>query len=1049
MSQLQTQRTASFNTQQTIRFSQHIREKELSGDLIPFDDLFEIFQKYDKKKPLQLDGFFREIEKNAENGEYTEDESDYDCNSLDYLGALCYKYLPKITLDDFLTKNILCYVTIFLEKNRPQSYLNTSNYDALMADYFSCIDSICNYITKNIQQGTNKFDYYSDFFLVIVKLIWIYLKPYKQQDLECVESQYNPTTVINSILTTIGNLIEKNLTNLTDAKNELSIFRLCNTFLYLIDYFKENSKSVIQLWKVIRKIIVLNGLLKSPRLCEKNKGIFLKNIIPILCNRIHEQIENLKICFASLVSQQQATQNQTAPDTNRTILLGSFLFKIFKTLFETYFKDLHANLYGQFFRLTMNLCSLINSVILSEHAVSVDVYLRDDVSPSQTQMKTTSILKEYQDAKMRFFKEMPTMYEDLLKLFENVDGRNDFFHYFKSNPIDLESLNENSEKLLLFYCVLINRSKCCSLNETMFLNDILNLLESCSLSMHLPSYVLKYDDFLTDFNFGLLSKLNYAKRQDVQAEFYDFVHFCLCRFLLNLKKNPSVFSEHIYFLANNMLEVKSGCKYRSKISCDLLLSIGVLDKSVEYLIFLCQIYELVDLSANNCFKILLIDLFETYHITNSALSKSLETHLTQLKLPKSYSLLCKYVDIESEANKAFRLNVLDKNLNLFTSLIELIKNLSKSNTSEQIWIKKIVTFIQTNNPRNELLDMQTNILNESKWSEENAYESLQDKLVQFIQLVELDNLLKYFEAARVSEEEDGTISTQTRQRIGSSLDNLKIIFSFISYSIEMFKLLFVRKRSGQNSNESKLTFMLRFLSKYCSIDLKEHLDINKSLNLVLTNIKCQTVHLMRVILAETDVKDQQLQTIFYELFFKLLNDSNLSVKFFTLECFNEVPTSSQTGIRLMRDFAQGKYDAKEFFLCFNNKTPFDSSLTDYIILLNRSNDHMKTLREHYKKSDVNIMMSQLNTQSDVNLDDTMNALMTTMNTTIDEDKMDEEIENIIESESFKHDAEISLRQIEENLGKLQDLYNNVKNDNLKKWLKQKMSEINDKVIVYL
>ena len=151
----------------------------------------------------------------------------------------------------------------------------------------------------------------------------------------------------------------------------------------------------------------------------------------------------------------------------------------------------------------------------------------------------------------------------------------------------------------------------------------------------------------------------------------------------------------------------------------------------------------------------------------------------------------------------------------------------------------------------------------------------------------------------------------------------------------------------------------------------------------------------------------------------------------------------------MRDFAQGKYDAKEFFLCFNNKTPFDSSLTDYIILLNRSNDHMKTLREHYKKSDVNIMMSQLNTQSDVNLDDTMNALMTTMNTTIDEDKMDEEIENIIESESFKHDAEISLRQIEENLGKLQDLYNNVKNDNLKKWLKQKMSEINDKVIVYL
>ena len=33
MSQLQTQRTATFNTQQMIRFSQRMREKELNGEL--------------------------------------------------------------------------------------------------------------------------------------------------------------------------------------------------------------------------------------------------------------------------------------------------------------------------------------------------------------------------------------------------------------------------------------------------------------------------------------------------------------------------------------------------------------------------------------------------------------------------------------------------------------------------------------------------------------------------------------------------------------------------------------------------------------------------------------------------------------------------------------------------------------------------------------------------------------------------------------------------------------------------------------------------------
>jgi len=411
--------------------------------------------------------------------------------------------------------------------------------------------------------------------------------------------------------------------------------------------------------------------------------------------------------------------------------------------------------------------------------------------------------------------------------------------------------------------------------------------------------------------------------------------------------------------------------------------------------------------------------------------------------------------------KIFGLNILEKCENLYTKLIELIKSLSKTNTSEQIWIKKVITFIQTNNARNELLSILTNILSEAKcWSEE-AHEIVQEKLIEFIQLDELNNLLKYFEAARASEEDENTISSQTRQRLGLSLDNLNVIYLFISYTINIFKLLFKIKRSHDDKEliesnlKSHVMPVIDFLSKHCSIDLNEHSDLNKSLNIILTNVKLQAAHLVRVVLVETEVKDSILQKKFYDLFYTLLNDSNLSVKFFTLECFTDFTTNTMIINRLVRDLSRAEYESKEFFLCFIKKIPFNSSLNDYDMLMNRSIEHVRELQDLSKKNDPgNVMSSQMNTQAENLLDDTMNFLMSAMNSTIDEkigeddDDMEENINKLIddcvESEVFKNDAQINLSKLEEYFDNLQNLFDNVKDDQLKEWLRQKMNDFGAK-----
>ena len=304
-------------------------------------------------------------------------------------------------------------------------------------------------------------------------------------------------------------------------------------------------------------------------------------------------------------------------------------------------------------------------------------------------------------------------------------------------------------------------------------------------------YLLKYEDALNDSDFSKYSQFNTKVAHKI--EFYDFVLLNLCNFLLKIFKKNQIINEHIYFLSSCLLDTseKPSLKYRARLAYDLLLEFGAYSRqSSDYLIYVSNLYELE--KTNQYVKSLLVELVANYFASNTKIIKSLETHLVAHNSVRSYSLLSEYF-IGSSHLTTFRANILLKAVQLYANLVELIKTLSKTKTSEQIWIRKVIAFIETNNSDNEILLILANL--ESNYDElsQESCESLLNKIVQFVQMPELDNLLKYFEAARENQIDDTSIHSQMVQRLGSSVEYLTKIYAFVADSVNIYTCLFMKK----------------------------------------------------------------------------------------------------------------------------------------------------------------------------------------------------------------------------------------------------------------
>ena len=189
-------------------------------------------------------------------------------------------------------------------------------------------------------------------------------------------------------------------------------------------------------------------------LVEKLKLEIVKKVFLVLNDRICEQIKHLK--------EDMITFSQGA---SKKIKFGLFLLKIFKTFLTNHFNAL-SSLHSKriYFSSLINLCSQINSIFLLERHVDVDVYFRENASSQtqfQTQFQTQAVtqmrnvnLKTFQAAKAEVYKDLSATFESIVKLLE----RDEIFNYLTSTQFDVDSLDENSENTLLFYCVFFNRN---------------------------------------------------------------------------------------------------------------------------------------------------------------------------------------------------------------------------------------------------------------------------------------------------------------------------------------------------------------------------------------------------------------------------------------------------------------------------------------------------------------------------------------------------------------------------------------------------------------
>lgn len=380
---------------------------------------------------------------------------------------------------------------------------------------------------------------------------------------------------------------------------------------------------------------------------------------------------------------------------------------------------------------------------------------------------------------------------------------------------------------------------------------------------------------------------------------------------------------------------------------------------------------------------------------------------------------------------------------MYTELIELIKQLTKAKTNEQIWIKKLNVFLDTKNAK-VLTSVCVNLLEQHK---ENELKCLCDELlkvlVKFLGLNELDSLFKYFEAF----DTNNSCFAQVKQKLISAMDSLKKLYLFVCDSLNVFSLLF----SLESSEAMDIAPVLDCMIKHSSFSLKksdfEEYDLKtlkENSNKMLSDVKLQSAYFIRLF-ASKETKDEKVFAKVFELFSNLLSDSNVNVKFFSLECLNAFSQNNQTNNKIIRELLKNA-EIKEKLSCFIRKVPFDANLDENELLINRCASSIQLLNEYFelasgktdKNSNSNEDMLQAESEQAC-LDDTMGVLMGAMDSTLsnlDSDSND--------SKDAEPSAEIEslAKRVEADLDALIDFYINKSSPG---WLKEKLANLSQKI----
>lgn len=320
-------------------------------------------------------------------------------------------------------------------------------------------------------------------------------------------------------------------------------------------------------------------------------------------------------------------------------------------------------------------------------------------------------------------------------------------------------------------------------------------------------------------------------------------------------------------------------------------------------------------------------------------------------------------------------------------------------------------------------------------------------MVEFLKLNEIDNLNKYFETfnnykTEINRSNDSKI-VLTKQ-YSSNLDNFKRIYQFICDSINAFSTMTLKTNLNSTELSSDLNFVLAFLIKHCSLKYETKIgQFNSEYEATFLNLKFQASEFLRL-MSRKDLNDSNVCSKVLELFTILLSDSNTILKYFSLECLDEYSKDNATNnnkiiCQLSRSKNQMVGDKIKNYLM---DVLIEPNFNEIVHYQDKTAQLVQKLRQIYKQTSGEKVNSDQDFDDGQDLDETMNAIMCAMDTTISNNTKNENFADEMEDESTKTKSEDLIEKIESDLEKLIQLY---ENGLLPDWLKQRLVNLSEKI----
>jgi hypothetical protein len=434
---------------------------------------------------------------------------------------------------------------------------------------------------------------------------------------------------------------------------------------------------------------------------------------------------------------------------------------------------------------------------------------------------------------------------------------------------------------------------------------------------------------------------------------------------------------------------------------------------VPITLFLCDLYEIscswpcqtsalpsslqccesvLNLPSNLGIKQLIKSIFQHLSSVSSMALSKIRNNLIE---KRSYICLSLFIPINASPSSSFKEQddtiITNTFMNCTEMLVDFVQLLmsSKQQSNEQIWLKKIIQFIENRNFE-QLTMISDNLLS---YNSINNYQSiilkLSQQIVTVLKLKEMESLVKLSQYLTNTTTNDTSNNRIFKQKVFLLFSNLRAIHQCLCELVNLWSKIYELFPSASSNNEqnSPLNVLQFCEASILSFDsnLKTNELLEPHLKCLSTNIKLQTVLLLKSLIKKSIVING-INDLVCKLFSLLIGDVNncivVDCAYQVLVCKDIDPSNGTLLTKIMRGKSQQVKDMFAIYCRQQHDNEEDETLM--IELLKRRHRLIIERIERFKSLDLitQNVPSQTNDNQSFSLDDTLNVISTAMDTTI-------------------------------------------------------------------